>query len=122
MRGSSWVGAALALLGACGPSENAFVSGYVTSYCDYYLACSDPALAVFDGIDTVDDCQNVFGPPVVEASGTCRLNREAARDCLMLLDGLGCSGDPLDVDAGLPAECGMVWEQCVPGEDGEEEG
>lgn len=116
MRGG-WCVAALTLAWGCGPSEDSFVSAYVTSYCDYYLACSDPALAVFDGIDTVEECQAAFGPAMVEASSGCRLNRPSARDCLSLLDGLGCVADPLDVDAALPAECGMVWEQCVPVEE-----
>lgn len=106
-------GCAAVMMAGCGPRETDFVSDYVTSYCVYYLACSDPALAVFDGVDTPEECADAFGPGVAELATECALNGAAARDCLAELDGLACSGDPSDVDAALPAVCGSAWEKCV---------
>jgi hypothetical protein len=110
-----WVFAALV---ACGPDEGAFVSDYTRAYCTYYLDCSDPALAVFDGLDTMDECTDAFAPGVAAQARSCQLFGRSARECLTALDGLACPVSSQDPNDGLPAVCSDVWVDCAVEEEG----
>ena len=90
---------------------------YVDAYCVYYLACSDPALAVFDGVDTAEECEALYGPAVVDDSLACKLDKKTAKTCLDSLDGLACPGEGYDVDGSLPSECESVWTTCESAEE-----
>jgi hypothetical protein len=108
----------LVALAACGPDEGEFVSDYTRAYCAYYLECSDPALAVFDGLDTMDECTAAFAPDVAQQAGSCQLFARSARECLTALEGLACPSSSLDPDDGLPAVCSDVWVDCAVEEEG----
>ena len=77
---------------------------------------------VDDGIDTLEDCQAMFGP-VLQAQGIgCKLKGGEARKCLDAMSTASCPGQGVLLDDALPAQCGDVWKKCpaVPGEDNED--
>jgi hypothetical protein len=115
--GRGWIVWTAAIGAGCGIDDSTFTIEYVDAYCVYYLACSDPALEVFDGIDTPEECEAVYGPAVTDSALTCKLDKKAAKVCLESLDGLACPSEGYDVDGNLPSECAQVWTDCQTAEE-----
>jgi hypothetical protein len=111
--------AALAFAG-CGGAETEFVVEYVNLYCEQYLACADPALQVFDGMGSAEQCEGTFGPPIADQAAGCKLEKRAARECLDGMAALQCPGEGEVFDDVLPPACATVWQRCDPQAGGEE--
>ncbi|MEQ1566259.1 MAG: hypothetical protein ABMA64_11525 [Myxococcota bacterium] len=111
----AWFVAALAA--GCGDSESEFVVSYVDTLCQQYVACVDPALQVFDGLEGTEACEAEYGDPVAERAAACKLERSAASECLAGMSGMGCPAEGEPFDAQLPPACASVWKKCEEGSD-----
>lgn len=97
---------------ACGPSDEAFVARYTEDWCAVVMACSDPAVLAFDGIETVEDCEAIVGSQVEVEAASCSYDPKAARSCLSALHELGCDGSQAPVE---PSTCSVVFLECTEG-------
>lgn len=103
------------LSAACGKlSEEEFVYSYTESYCTKWLDCVDPALAVFDGIDSAEACEADIGNTLGDRANLCKLVRRNAEDCLLAMADMSCPSDGKDLDTELPSVCSFVWKNCDP--------
>jgi len=100
-------------LAACGVGKGNFVPTYAAAYCDYVLACSDPAQLTFDGVLSLDDCLAVVGPELEVQADTCNYNPGVAADCLDAMAILQCPAEDASIDDGIPPVCLGVFEACV---------
>lgn len=106
-------GVVVAVSASCKGAEPDFVESYLTSFCAFFIDCTDPAVAAFDGLPTVEDCRAEFGPPLAARAEGCKLEKDAAELCLQELDGAACPEEGAPEDA-LPAVCApdLVWKKC----------
>lgn len=106
-------------MAACGPSETSFVVDYTDAYCTWYLACADPALLVFDGLDDVDACKAVVGPEIAVSAGACKVDHAAARACLGQMATVPCPEPGTVFEDAVPLACTQAWKKCdaLPGDD-----
>ncbi|MCA9492683.1 MAG: hypothetical protein KC621_22270 [Myxococcales bacterium] len=103
---------ALLLLVGCGKMKaDDYVVEFTDTYCNLRLSCGDTAGLVFDGADTLESCQAVYGPDFAAQGAGCVLKSKLANQCLDELSALACPDDG-NVDAVLPAVCSTVWIKC----------
>jgi hypothetical protein len=108
-----------ALGASCGGGKATdFAAEYVDLYCAWYLDCADPALQVFDGMDTLEECQAAVGPAVADNAEACKLDRVPARACLDGLAVASCPAEGALLEESVPYECGFAFKDCAEGVDG----
>ena len=100
----------LLMLVGCGLPESDFSREYTQGWCDYYLACEDPAILLFDGIDGFEDCEPLVAPHVVTMGSVCKFKGGKAKDCLAAVEALTCPTDEFAFT--VPAECSAVYPGC----------
>lgn len=103
---------ALVALAACGVDETHFIPDYADLYCDTVMSCSEPALLLFDGIETKDDCLAIVGPAIESEVLNCDYDPKSAKRCLKGMEGMGCPGEGQTVDDVLPLDCAQVSSIC----------
>lgn len=102
------------LLVACNKlSEEEFVYSYTEMYCTRGLECLDPALAVFDGINSTDACEAEIGDEMAAKAAGCKIVRKNAELCLEEMATLSCPAEGDDLDADLPSACPVSWKKCA---------
>lgn len=93
--------AALAMLAACGYSEERFADDLTRAMCDKLVECE-----LFPGDEDQCYLQTIDG----EGDNTdCDYDPQAARECLSAIDSLTCPEEELLVP---PAVCGDVYTNC----------
>lgn len=101
-------------LAACGPDETKFIPEFADAYCDFVLACEDPALLTFDGVVTHEDCLAIYGPTVAAMGHGCKYKPGKASRCLRAMEQATCPADEdVPLDQALPSECYEVYIKCV---------
>lgn len=101
-----------ALVTACGVSAESFVDRYAQGVCEWRVACTPADQALFEGVETIDDCLAIEGPPLLASLEDCTFDADAASDCLDDVDDLACPGAGVPLGSVLPTDCGRVWSDC----------
>lgn len=111
----NWIGGLLlaGTLSGCGLDETVFIPEYADLYCEAALRCGDPAVLVFDGLSTMDDCLSVIGPEIEGDVERCKYRGGKAKKCLEALEGLACPPEGTSIDEVLPLECSAALTECA---------
>ena len=93
-------------------SQNKFLDRFFIAECDFILACTEPAVLVFNGYDSADACVAARQPDWESGWASCAdFERKAARECLEQLDSPTCPAEGEEVSA--PAICEAVYTTCT---------
>lgn len=95
-------------------SETDFTPARTTAYCAAVLACTDPAVLAFDGVDATT-CEGIYGPRFQTEGEDCKLDRKVAKACVSGLEALAASCPDGAIDDNLPVACESAFKKCPIG-------
>lgn len=99
-----------AISAGCGPAQSEFAAEYNTAWCEHVLACGDPALLTFDGITSVEVCEEREVESLIAWASGCQYVPGAATQCVFEVQELTCpAGGGL---AERPLSCEQVYVNC----------
>ena len=110
-----WMGGLLiaGVLSGCGIDETVFIPEYADLYCEAALRCGDPAVLVFDGLSTMEDCLSVIGPEIEGDVARCSYRGGKAKKCLEAMQDLACPPEGTSIDEVLPLDCAAALTECA---------
>ena len=110
-----WMGGLLiaGVLSGCGIDETVFIPEYADLYCAAALRCGDPAVLVFDGLSTMEDCLSVIGPEIEGDVARCSYRGGKAKKCLEAMQDLACPPEGTSIDEVLPLDCAAALTECA---------